>query len=153
MNYQSYVYKSEPLYPESYDTYSNYRYYSAPEPDMVKKGVEVPDTYHVGPMRSPVSHKDQDRNWATSQSPQGYTIELADDAKASQVAQTLQKVPKTEHVGQVKYEKNGQSYYKGLYGSYNSYEAAQQSLNSLPEDVKANATIKNWGNVQGNINE
>lgn len=153
MNHQSYIYKSEPIYPESYDDYSSYRYYSPNEPDVVKKAVEVPDTYHVGPTKAPISHKDQDKGWAVGQNPQRYTIELADDPKPSQVANKLYQAPKNERMGQIKYEKSGETYYKGLYGSYDNYESAQKALNNLPPDVKDKATITNWGSVQNTISE
>ncbi|AHE66509.1 SPOR domain-containing protein [Legionella oakridgensis] len=151
MNYQSYTYDGKPLYPESYE--GNYRYYEQENyhPEATKQ-VVVPDSYHVGPYHSPASHKDRDRQWVESQNPQAYTIELANGEKASQVAGQLYKAPKSDRMAQIKYQQNGKTYYEGLYGSYSSYEAAQQALNALPDDIKQGASIQSWGNVQNKVN-
>ena len=143
---QAYPYEGmQQLYPEGYEGTG---YTELPQG---KKLVVVPETYHVGVNHSPTPHKDLDREWVSSQNAQGYTIELADGEKASQVANTLYKAPKTARMGEVKYQRDGKTYYKGLYGTYPSYEAAQQALNSLPPDIKENAGIKTWGNVQSGV--
>ena len=49
------------------------------------------------------------------------------------------------------FHRDGKSYYKGLYGSYSSKEEAQKALDALPADVKKEAGIKNWSNVQSNV--
>lgn len=56
-------------------------------------------------------------------------------------------------MAQVKYYQNGKTHYKGLYGTYDSQEAAQKALESLPPEIKQGAGIKDWGSVQGNLNE
>lgn len=114
-----------------------------------KKGVEVPNSYHVGVNRAPVSPKNVDKNWVNSQNPMGYTIEVADDEKPSNVASRLQQMPATDRKAEVKYKKGGKTYYKGVYGTYNSYQDAKKAYDALPADVKANARVKNWGSVQG----
>jgi septal ring-binding cell division protein DamX len=76
---------------------------------------------------------------------------LAAGKKASQVASKLQQAPKSNRRAQVKYQRNGQNYYKGVYGSYSSYQAAQQALNSLPANVRQGAKIKSWGSVQSSV--
>ncbi|MDP1602596.1 MAG: SPOR domain-containing protein [Legionella sp.] len=115
--------------------------------------VTVPDSYHVGAYHSPTAAKDRDRRWVSSQNPQGYTIEIADDEKASQVAKKLYQIPKKEPMAEIKYQRDGKAYYKGLYGTYVNPEEAQKALNSLPDDVKQGAGIRNWGNLQNNISE
>jgi septal ring-binding cell division protein DamX len=115
--------------------------------------VSVPESYHVGQYQSPVSFKDRDRNWVTSQNAQGYTIELADDEKPAVVAKKLYNAPKNDRRAQIKYQRGGKSYYKGLYGTYNTPAEAQKALESLPDDVKKSAGVTSWGNVQGNLNE
>ncbi|WP_242601953.1 SPOR domain-containing protein [Legionella yabuuchiae] len=143
MNYQTYTWGGEPLYPESYDAS-----YTSRDYEQEKKPVVVPETYHVGAYHSPARAKDRDRNWVQSQSPSNYTIELAEGDKASKVAGTLVKAPKTDRRAQIRYEQNGTTRYKGLYGSYPTYEAAKQALNTLPDDVRAGAKIESWGSVQ-----
>lgn len=119
--------------------------------DLAPSGrINVPDSYHIGAYRSPSSAKDQDRNWVSAQNPSGYTIEIADDAKASQVAKKLYQIPKNDRMAEIKYQRDGKEYYKGLYGSYSSQEEAQKALSTLPNDVKQNAGIKNWGSIQNN---
>ncbi len=119
---------------------------------QVKKPVEVPNSYHVGEYHSPTRHKNRDRNWVNSQNPMGYTIEVADDEKPSDVASKLQKAPANDRKAAVKYEKGGKTHYKGVYGTFNSYQEAKKALENLPEDVKAGAKVKNWGSVQGGVN-
>jgi hypothetical protein len=130
-----------------YENYGGVDYdYQAP-----RGGVTVPDSYHVGPLRSPVSHQEVDKSWVNQQNPQGYTIEVSQGEKASEVARQLHKVPKNDRTAQLKYQDNeGKSYYKGVYGSYNSYEEAQKALNALPDDIKEKAGIKNWSGIQDN---
>ena len=147
--YQSYAYDDSRLYPQVNYRLNNYSYQTRPG----NQAVSVPDSYHVGEYHSPVSFKDRDRSWVSSQNPQGYTIEVADDEKASKVAQKLYKAPKNDRMAQVKYQRNGKAYYKGLYGTYDSPEAAQKALDALPPEIKQGAGVKNWGNVQGNLNE
>lgn len=143
----AYTYNDSRLYYPQNNYSSSQYYYAAPE----KKSVEVPDSYHVGAYHSPVSFKDRDRDWAKGQNPQKYTIELADGDKAAQVAQKLYKTPKSDRMGQVQYQRDGKPYYKGLYGSYDSSEAAQKALDALPAEVKQGAGVKSWGSVQSNL--
>ncbi len=154
--YQSYSYEGRDVYLENGDYPENYRgnYQGSYQyPQKTKKEVVVPETYHVGSYHSPTSHKDRDRQWVQSQNPQSYTIELADGDKASQVAGKLHKAPKSDRMAAIKYERGGKAHYKGVYGTYNSYEAAQQALNALPADIKQEANIKPWGSVQRTVNE
>lgn len=144
------------LYPDSYETVGMYN----TEPVITdttstteQHNVVVPESYHVGAYRAPTTSKDADRTWVTSQNPQGYTIELASGDKAASVASVLYKAPKKEHMAEVKYQHGGKTYYRGLYGSYTSYEAAQQTLNALPDEIKKNAGIKTWNSIQGSISE
>ena len=84
---------------------------------------------------------------------QNYTIELADGDKASEVANTLYKAPKNDRMAEIKYQKDGKTYYKGVYGSYPSLEAAQQALTTLPDEIKQKAGVQTWGSVQQNVHE
>lgn len=136
------------IYSENYDSRNYY-----PEMQQDSKPVVVPETYHVGAYHSPTPHANRDREWVSGQNPQSYTIELADDEKASRVANTLYNAPKKERMAEVKYERNGKTYYKGLYGSYPSYEAAQKALSELPADVKQKAGVKSWSSVQSGVTE
>ncbi|MDI9817573.1 MULTISPECIES: SPOR domain-containing protein [unclassified Legionella] len=143
--YQPYLYTTN--YYQDYDGRVDYS-----DQAMPRREVKVPDSYHVGSAHSPTSHKDRDRGWVRSQNPQGYTIEIAESEKASQVAGRLYKIPKNDRTAQIKYHRGDKSYYKGLYGSYNSYEEAQKALSNLPQDIRQGAGIKNWGSIQNNVN-
>lgn len=134
------------LYPEGYDATVDSTPVERQRPVPIGS-VVVPQSYHVG-MGAPESAKDVDKNWVDSQNPQSYTIELTHGDKASQVAGVLYKAPKNERTAEVK-ANNGN--YKGLYGTYPTYEAAQEKLNSLPDDIKQNAGIKTWSNVQNEL--
>lgn len=131
----SYLYDSD-----SYNTsYQNYREKSAPV---------VPDTYYTGPARAPVSFKDNDKNWVNSQNPYGYTIQVADEEKASKVAGKLHKVPKNNRMAEIRYQKDGKNYYKGVYGTYENKEAAQKAMENLPADIRQGASVQGWQSVQ-----
>lgn len=143
-------------YPSSNDNYAfmpnnanvmnyNYKYN---DPGQPKQDVVVPDSYHVGDMRTPVSFQDRDKTWVSNQNPQSYTIQLTDGDKAAKVAQVLYKTPKSDRVAQVKYQRGGKEYYRGVYGSYPSAAEAQKALDALPSEIKSGATVKNWGSVQ-----
>lgn len=145
-SYNTYTYNNSQLYPPAdYNTVNTY------QSSFPQRNVSVPDSYHVGEFHSPVSFKDRDRTWVTNQNPQGYTIEVADDEKASQVAQKLYKTPKNDRMAQVKYQRDGKAYYKGVYGTYPDAESAQKALNALPPEIKQGAGVKNWGSVQNNL--
>ncbi|KTD25859.1 MULTISPECIES: SPOR domain-containing protein [Legionella] len=142
---QPYMYQNTQFYPQTYDGTANYGEFVP-----AYREVSVPDSYYAGSYRSPTSHKDLDRNWVSSQNPNGYTIELGESEKASQVAGKLYKAPKNNRMAEVKYNRGGKNYYKGVYGSYSNYEEAQKALNNLPPELKQSAGIKNWGSIQEN---
>jgi septal ring-binding cell division protein DamX len=106
------------------------------------------ESYHVSAGSSPRSFKDRDETWVASQNPAGYTIQIANGDKASEVAGELNKAPKSDRKAQVKYMQDGKIHYKGLYGSYENEQAAQEAFNALPQDVKQKASISNWKQVQ-----
>jgi len=145
--YNSNAYQGSMLYPDGYDSTG-----STVDQVSNKQTVVVPESYHVSSMHGPVSPKDLDRSWIDSQSPQSYTIELAEGDKPSQVAGAMSKAPKNERTAEIKYQRDGKPYYKGVYGSYSSYDEAQQALNALPNDVKQGAGIKAWESVQHSVN-
>lgn len=145
-NYQTYTEHGTDLYPEGYENGGNYADYPAP-----KQTVAVPESYHVSAYHAPVKPKDVDQQWVGAQHANDYTIEVAEGAQPASVASTLQKVPKTERKAEIKYQQGDKTYYKGVYGSYPSQEAAQQALQKLPDDVKMNARIKSWGSVQNQM--
>lgn len=143
-------YSNSPTY--AYDpaqpyTLNNYTMINYDYGYQQKKEVVVPDSYHVGAFHSPVSFKDRDQTWVNSQNPNGYTIELAEGDKASQVAQVLYKTPKNDRMAQVTYDRDGKTHYKGVYGTYTSAEEAQKALNALPPDIKNSASVINWSSV------
>jgi len=149
-----------PLYPDGYDTsggsYRDGAYQDNGNGAYVpgsRKIVNVPEGYHVGSEHSPASFNTREKSWVNRQSPQNYTIELGDNEKASQVAATLQKAPKNARKAEIKYNRGGKKHYKGVYGTYTSYESAQKALNALPEDLKRNAGVKTWGSVQNSVGD
>ena len=114
-------------------------------------GVEVPESYHVGYQHTPKSHTDVDKSWAEQQYPQHYTIELTSSDQAASVAQVLYQAPKQAHMAELKYQQQGKNYYKGVYGTYPTHEAAQKALNDLPQALKEHADIKTWSSIQQTI--
>jgi hypothetical protein len=109
---------------------------------------QVPETYHLGGKRSPDNFKSVDSNWVNSQNPNGYTIELSNSDKPAEVARQLTETPKLERTAQVKYEKDGKTYYRGVYGTYPTKEAAEAALKKLPENIRSKADVNQWNKVQ-----
>lgn len=159
MDRQEYVYRRYTGYQPDLYRYDNLVYYG----QSYESGANYSDgsqsiytssnqnLYNRMERVNPASHKDLDRSWVKNQNPQSYTIELANGEKASQVAGKLYKAPKADRRAQIKYYENGKVGYKGVYGSYPSYEAAQKAMNNLPDELKQGAGIKNWSSVQSNM--
>lgn len=135
-------YDDNKLYPESYEGDS-----FAPS-TYEKKDVVVPENYFVGPTHAPTSHRDVDRDWISHQNAQNYTIQLATGDKPADVAKTLYQAPKNDRTAQIRVQQNGKEFYKGVYGSFPTQEAAQQALSTLPQEIKQNAQVQSWGSVQ-----
>lgn len=110
--------------------------------------VHVTTRYHHAAGSSPVSHKDRDRQWISQQNTEDFTIEVANEEKPASVAKALHNSPKTQRSAQYK-NKDGR--YGGVYGSYKSREEAQAALSKMPENVRKNAKISNWGQVKPNV--
>jgi septal ring-binding cell division protein DamX len=110
-----------------------------PLPKFVKTS-EVP--------QAQVSAKNVDVSWVEQQNPSNTTILLTSDNKPLPVSMALMQAPKDERSAALKYEKNGQIYYSGVYGNYNDQASAEQALQKLPENLRKNARIVNWTAVQ-----
>jgi SPOR domain len=110
-------------------------------------------SYHFANGGKPVNHKERDVNWIRSQSPEGYTIELASDKKPASVAKTIHKSPKDARRAQFRTYENGEATHRGVYGSYQSREAAQKALKKLPANVRGQAQVKQWQNLQGGLKQ
>jgi len=111
------------------------------------KPVTIPKSYYLA-SGTPVAHDTIDEDWVSGQSPNGYTIQLANDEKPSVVAKTLANTPKNARTAQVRYQKDNQTLYMGIYGSYVDKAAAEAALNKLPPDIKEKASIEPWSKVQ-----
>ena len=98
-----------------------------------------------------VSAKSIDIAWVEQQPSDHLTIMLASDTKPLSVSTALLDAPKDQHGAVLKYEKNGQIYYSGVYGSFLNQENAQAAMEQLPEQLKNNARIVHWANMQ-NLN-
>lgn len=152
--YQSVIYDARQTSPANYNVIMNngasYGYgYNYDNPESIKQ-VTVPDSYHVGAYHSPATARDKDTTWVSNQNPGGYTIQIAEDEKPSQVAKKLYQLPKNDRTAEIQSQRGGRVYYKGLYGSYNSEEDAQKALSALPDGIKQGAGVKKWGSVQNN---
>jgi septal ring-binding cell division protein DamX len=110
-----------------------------PLPHFVKTA-EVPQAH--------VSAKNQDIAWVEEQQPYHLTIMVASDTKPLAVSNALMEAPKDQHGAVLKYEKNGQIYYSGVYGSFLNTENAKNALEQLPQDLKVNAKIMPWSAMQ-----
>lgn len=136
--------------PQTYQNFNDYNYKAEAQREE-KREVVVPETYHMQTYQGPQAHKSRDRRWVETQDPKGYTIEVADSSRPSEVANKLHQAPRNQRMAEVQYRQNGSAYYKGLYGSYSSYEEAERALHSLPEEVRSGAKISTWNKVQSNV--
>lgn len=143
-------YGSHPAPSTFYTPQFEEQYYYSPYASE-KKEVRVPNTYHVGQFHAPESHKRRDVSWVESQSPNHYTLSLSEDSKAANVASVLYQAPKKEHMAEVQYGSGDQKKYQGLYGSYPSKEEAEKAYNSLPQEIKNGARIKQFNEVQAQL--
>jgi septal ring-binding cell division protein DamX len=110
-----------------------------PLPKFVKTA-EVP--------QQQVSAKNVDISWVEQQNPNAMTIVVASDSKPMPVGMALTETPKDQRSAALKYEKNGQVQYTGVYGTYSDRESAELALQKLPEKLRSNARIENWSNMQ-----
>jgi SPOR domain len=145
---RAYAYENAPYYPLYHPATPYYGGFLESSPKVVTR-----KSYYLGENHLPTSHKDVDRDWVEAQSPNDFTIEVAEDEKAAMVAGKLHQAPKRERSAEVKYYRDGKYYYKGVYGSYSNREEAQKALNSLPAEIKQGAGVKNWNSVQESIKE
>lgn len=151
-DYQPYQYPESQFYSQNYmQTYNGVNDYADERPRSSE--VNVPNSYYVGSNYSPARAKDADRTWVDKQSPQHYTIVVADDEKPARVATKLYQLPKKDRAAEVKYQRNGKSYYQGVYGSYSSKEDAEKALRTLPDEVKQQAKVNDWNSVQHSLSE
>ena len=138
--YQSNPKQGSLLYPEGYDS-------PMPAVSATHSTALVPPAYQVS-AHAPIPPKSLDKLWISNQSSYGYTIELADSSKPLAVALAMNQAPKNARMAEIKYHKHGQSYYKAVYGSYDSYQSAEQALKTLPAALQPQAQIKAWQQIQ-----
>ncbi|KTC99659.1 Sporulation related domain protein [Legionella geestiana] len=137
--------------PSMYQGYSSsFTYYNTESP-----GMRMPEANLVqqpawtgAAAATPVSSRDVDTAWVQQQNPTGYTIEIADGEKASTVARQLQSAPKADRRAQIRYQNNGKSWYRGVYGSFASREAAENALRNMPPSLQSKASVRRWSDVQ-----
>ena len=110
--------------------------------------IVVSPGYHLSESSTPVGHTDRDKSWVSSQDPAGYTIEMGRGSRPAEVAKALYQSPKSQRGAQLIYQENGQSKSTGVYGTYKTREEADAALAKLPSDVRGNAKISNWSDVQ-----
>ncbi len=131
------------IYPvkSPYDEELSETYHSEPKalPKFVKTA-EVPQTQ--------VSAKNVDVSWVKQQNPKGTTILIASDDQPLPVSMSLMDTPKDQRSAALKYDQNGKPHYSGVYGSYTDKESAELALNKLPENLKSNAKVVNWSDMQ-----
>lgn len=128
-------------YSYGYDYDTDYRY-------RPKRAIHEERGYHLSQGATPTSHKHRDREWIYQQNQQHYTIEVGSGDKASSVAKKIHKSPRTGGSAQFRHKRGNQTVYTGVVGSYKSREDAEKALNSLPEEVRGTAKVRNWGRVQ-----
>ena len=121
---------------ELYETYHS----EAKELPKFVKTAEVPQPQ--------VSAKNVDVAWVKQQNPTGTTILIASNEQPLPVSMSLMDTPKDQRSAALKYDQNGTPHYSGIYGSYTDKESAELALNKLPDNLKSNAKVVNWSDMQ-----
>ncbi|MDP3559839.1 MAG: SPOR domain-containing protein [Legionellaceae bacterium] len=133
--------------PEPPETQYEYSYNDSIPVTSDKASPRVPNTYHVGSYHGPISPKERDKNWAMQQNPTFYTIAVAESDQASVTAKELQQVPKDNRTAEISYQKQGNTRYLGLYGTFQSQAEAETALKKLPAATQEKAQIKTWRDI------
>lgn len=92
----------------------------------------------------PTRARDSDLTWVSEQPSGHYTIQLDRSGNASDVAKRLYQAPKVERRAEVA----TRSGYVGVLGSFESVASAEQILATLPEDLRKDAKIVQWREIQ-----
>ncbi len=119
-----------------------------PRPRGIYRHIPTQPGYHFTDASNPTSHKSRDKGWIHKQAPGHYTIMMGEGKSPAEVAKLLHKSPKKNRAAQYKFHHGGNKASSGVWGSYNSPEAAQRAMSSLPEHVRKSAKVKKWGYVQ-----
>jgi len=114
-----------------------------------RRGVHVPQTYHLNSGLGPEKHKYRDADWVNRQNPTSYTIELGRHNKRSEAANTIHRAPKGNRKAQIKINQGGKTVHSSVYGSYKDQASADAALKKLPADVREKAKVKQWHKIQG----
>jgi septal ring-binding cell division protein DamX len=116
--------------------------YSEPHPlPSFVKTAEAP--------QAQMSAKHIDLAWVNQQEPNDLTILVKSDQNPLNVSQSLINIPKDKRTAAIKYQSNGQAQYAGVYGSYSDPSEAQQALEKLPQNLRTEAKVVNWHQIQG----
>lgn len=124
--------------------------YDEPEQDgQTNEARPLPKFVNTAEAPQPqMSAKHVDLSWIGQQEPNHLTILVNSDSNPLNVNQSLMKVPKDQRSAAVKYQNQGQAQYAGVYGSFQDQTEAQQALEHLPADVRSQAKIVNWQQLQ-----
>lgn len=88
--------------------------------------------------------RDSDLIWVSEQPSGHYTIQLDRSGNASAVAKRLYQAPKVERRAEIA----TRSGYVGVLGSFETVASAEQLLATLPDDLRKDAKIVQWREVQ-----
>jgi hypothetical protein len=119
-------------------------YYNAP--------VQEKTSYHLSNGSGPVPASERDIEWINQQQPGHYTIQMMTDTKREAVAKTLLKSPKAGgRAAEFEHRDGQQTEYTGVYGTFESRQAAEEAMSKLPDDLKHSAKVEQWQNVQTKV--
>lgn len=124
-------------------TYTNDNLYNYTEPTPLPKVVKTAEV-----PQQQISAKNLDLVWVSKQAPEDYTIMLNADDKPLEISTQLMSLPKNQRSAALKYLRNGNNYYTGVYGNYSDSDSAAAALDNLPSDVRQRASVVKWSQVQ-----
>ena len=88
--------------------------------------------------------------WVLKQNPSAYTLQLSSVLHEKDIVKFIREHKLGSDAAYVKVIVNGVTRYSALYGVYNTYDQARNSIKDLPGDLnKAKPWVRNFGIIQG----
>jgi len=119
---------------------------AAEPPATVDSPVTEPDTVLDVPMAGDGIRRE---DWVRSQSRDTYTLQIASVLKEDDIVNFIKALNIESEVAYVRVRVNDVTRYNALYGRYDSFDAARQALENMPEGLrKAGPWVRNFGVLQ-----
>ena len=122
---------------------------------VLKEQVMVETVQHPDSPRMPVSDVPiNTESWVMQQPPDSYTLQIGSSVDEQGIVDLIRENRLTDEAAYIQVVIDGVTRYSALYGSFESFDEAQQAIAVLPEQLqRAKPWVRNFGILQGMINE